>query len=364
MEILEILVSKKGEWVYTIVHKGIVNENIRFIYRDEVRWNGPIDVSPAKICIIGGQGMKAVVCKRYGSPEGLVMCDIDDPVVKDNDVLIRVYATSAHIGDTRIRRADPFLVRLIFGLVNPKKNLVLGLEVSGVVSAIGKKVSKFKIGDEVFALTGFGLGGYAEYVSLPETVKSGTQEKRGLIALKPRNLSFEEAATVPAGCLTALKNIQKGNIKKGKTVLIYGASGSLGTYAIQLAKYYGAEITAVCSAKNFELVKSLGATEVIDYTVADIYSIQKKYDVVYDAVMKLSKAKIKRIINVNGLYLNNAGLPAIIENDLTIIKDLIERKQLKPIIDKIFALDEIREAHRYVDNGHKIGNVAITVLKR
>lgn len=305
--------------------------------------------------------MKAVVCEKYGSPEGLVISDIDNPIIKDNDVLIKVYATTAHIGDTRIRRVDPFLVRLIFGLLTPKKNLVLGIEVSGVVSSIGEKVSRFNVGDEVFALTGFGLGGYAEYISLPEKVKNGTQERKGLIAIKPRNLSFEHAAAVPAGSLTALKNIQKAHIKKGHSVLIYGASGSLGTYAIQLATYYGAEVTAVCSTKNFELVKSLGATEVIDYTITDIYTINREYDVVYDAVMKLHKKNIKNIIRKNGVFLNNSGLSPIVEDDLNTIKELIEQEKLRPVIDRIYPLEEIREAHRYVDSGHKVGNVAITV---
>ena len=307
--------------------------------------------------------MKVVVCEKYGEPEGLVIRYIKEPIVKDNDVLIKVYATTVHIADTKIRKANPSFLRLIYGLINPKKNLVLGLEIAGIVSSVGKNVSKFKIGEKVFSLTGFGLGGYAEYICLPETVKEGLHIFKGLITLKPRNLSFEEAATVPSGCLTALKSLQKANIHEGKTILIYGASGSLGTYAIQLAKYYGAQITAVCSSKNFDLVKSLGATELIDYTITDVYSINKKYDIVYDAVMKLNKNKINRIINSNGIYLNNSNLPVIEEIDLIKIKELIEQKQLKPVIDKIYTLDEIVEAHSYVDKGHKVGNVAITVQK-
>ena len=313
------------------------------------------------IFFFGGYPMKAVVCEKYGQTDGLVIRDIKAPNIKDYDVLIKINATTAHIADTKIRKADPFYLRLIYGLIKPRKNLVLGLEIAGVILSIGKKVKKYKIGDEVFAFTGFGLGGYAEYICLPEVVKAGSHTIKGLITLKPRNLSFAEAATVPSGCLTALKNIQKANIQNGSTILIYGASGSLGTYAIQLAKYYGAKITAVCSSRNFDLVKSLGATELIDYTITDIYSINRKYDIVYDAVMKLNKSKIKKIINNNGSYLNNSGLPAIEEKDLVQIKELLEQNIIKPVIDKIYTLDDIREAHRYVDNGHKVGNVAITI---
>ena len=305
--------------------------------------------------------MKAVLCERYGAPEGLVMREVDVPSLRDNDVLIRIRAASAHIGDTRIRRADPFLVRLVFGLPRPRKNLILGLEVSGVVSAVGEGVTGFKVGDEVFALTGFGLGGYAEYISLPEKVKDGTQERKGLIAMKPGNLTFEEAATVPAACLTVLKNFQKAGITKGRTILIYGASGSLGTYAIQLARYYGAEVTAVCSSRNFDLVRRLGAGTVIDYTTTDIYETEARYDIVYDAVMKLNKRKCSRLLVSGGIYLNNSGNPAIVGGDLDFIRELIEGERLKPVIDRTYALADVREAHRYVDAGHKIGNVALTV---
>jgi NADPH:quinone reductase-like Zn-dependent oxidoreductase len=210
--------------------------------------------------------MKAVICTKYGAPDVLKIRELEKPKPKDNQVLIKIYSTTAHIGDTRIRRADPFLVRLVFGFFKPKKNLILGMELSGVVESIGKNCRKFKSGDQVFAFAGFGLGGYAEYICLPEKVKDGTQERKGLIALKPENFSFDEDAAIPAAALTVLKNFQKADIKKGQKILINGASGSLGTYAIQMAKYHGAEVTAVCSAKNFELVKSLGADYVIDYT--------------------------------------------------------------------------------------------------
>lgn len=308
--------------------------------------------------------MKAVICTKYGSPEVLQIKEVEKPKPRNNEVLIKVFATSAHIGDTRIRRVDPFLVRLIFGLFKPKKNLILGLEISGVIESIGKNVKLFKEGDKVFALTGFGLGGYAEYICLPERVKDGTQEKNGLVALKPNNLSYEEAAVVPAGGLTALKNLQKANIKKDQKILIYGASGSLGTYAIQLAKYYGAEVTCVCSKNNFELVTSIGADKVIDYTKEDFIKMGSKYDIVYDAVMKSKHSQCKKILMPSGVFLNNNHLPKIKEDDLLFLKDLMEKNKLKPVIDRIYSLDEIVEAHRYVDTGHKKGNVAITIAHK
>lgn len=301
--------------------------------------------------------MKAVICTQYGPPEGLRIKEVKKPEPKDNEVLIKIYATTAHIGDTRIRRADPFLVRLIFGLFKPKKNLIPGLEISGVIEDTGKSVKLFKTGDKVFALTGFGLGGYAEYRCLPEKVK----KRKGLVALKPENLSFEEAATVPAGGLTALKNLQKANIQKGHRILINGASGSLGTYAIQLAKYYGAEVTAVCSGENFELVKSIGADKVIDYTKEDFTQNQDKYDIVYDAVMKSKASKCRKILKSNGVFLNNSGLPKNKREDLLFLKELIENNQLKPVMDRTYSMEEIVEAHRYVDKGHKKGNVAVRI---
>jgi len=287
--------------------------------------------------------------------------EVKMPVLKDNGVLIKVIATSAHIGDTRIRRVDPFLVRIIFGLFKPKKNLILGLEISGIVEKVGRNVTLFKPGDEVFALTGFGLGGYAEYICLPEKVKEGKQERKGQIVIKPRNLTYEEAATVPAGALTALKNLQKAKLSRGQKILINGASGSLGTFAIQLAKYYGAEVTAVCSAKNFDLVKFLGADHAIDYTSEDFTRIPQKFDVVYDAVMKSRASRCRKILKKNGVFLNNSRQPKIIGDDLPFLKGLIEKDILKPVIDRTYSINDIVEAHRYVDKGHKKGNVAVTV---
>jgi NADPH:quinone reductase-like Zn-dependent oxidoreductase len=288
--------------------------------------------------------------------------EVDKPKPKDNEVLIKIYATTAHIGDTRIRRVDPFLVRLIFGLFKPKKNLILGLEISGIIESVGKNVKSFKNGDKVFALTGFGLGGYAEYRCLPEKPKKGILQRKGLVAIKPENLTFEEAAAIPAGGLTALKNLQKANIRKDQSILINGASGSLGTYAIQLAKYYGAEVTAVCSEKNFDLVKSIGADNVIDYTKEDFTRMHNKYDIVYDAVMKSKASKCKKLLKSNGVFLNNSHLPKIKPEDLLFLKDLIEKQKLKPVIDRTYDFNQIVEAHRYLDTGRKRGNVVIKIM--
>jgi len=305
--------------------------------------------------------MKAIICTKYGPPEVLQIKKVKKPEPKDDEVLIKVYATSAHIGDTRIRRADPFLVRVIFGLFKPKKNLILGLEISGVIESIGKGVTSFKKNDQVFAFTGFGLGGYAEYRCLPEKGKKGTHERKGMVLLKPHNLSYEEAATIPAGALTALKNLQKAHIKNGQKILINGASGSLGTYAIQLAKYFGAEVTAVCSKRNFTLVKAIGADKLIDYTEEDFTNKNDKYDVIYDAVMKLKPSHCKNILNPGGKFLNNTSLSKIEEKDFLLLKHLIETNKLKPVLDRIYSMEEIVEAHRYLDMGHKTGNVAITI---
>jgi len=305
--------------------------------------------------------MKAVVCTKYGPPEVLQIKEVEKPMPKNNEILIKIMASTAHIGDTRIRKVDPFLVRLVFGLFKPKKNLTLGMEISGVIESVGSDVVSFKKGDKVFAFTGFGLGGNAEYICLPEKVKKGSHENKGLVAIMPNNLTFEEAAAIPTGGMTALKNLKKGNIKQGHKVLINGASGSLGTYAIQLAKYFGAEVTAVCSKKNMELVKTIGADKVIDYGNDDFTQLAEKYDLVYDAVQKSNRSKCKNILKTNGVFVNNYRLPKTKEEDLLFLKDLIEQNKLKPIIDRTYSLDKIVDAHKYVDTGRKKGNVAITI---
>ena len=303
--------------------------------------------------------MKAVVCTKYGSPEVLKIKEIEKPKPKDDEILIKVHATTAHIGDTRIRKADPFLARLVFGLFKPKENLILGMELSGEVESIGKNVKSFAKGDKVFGFTGFDLGSYAEYKCMPEKLL----KRKGFVLLMPENLSYREASALPTGSLTALKNLQKATIKAGQKILINGASGSLGTYAIQLAKYFGAEVTAVCSAANLELVKSIGADKVIDYTKEDFTKSDEKYDIIYDAVVKSKLSDCKKILKPNGIFLNNSRLPKIEEKDLLFLKDLIEKDILKPVIDRTYSLTEIVEAHRYVDKGHKKGNVVISVCE-
>ncbi len=306
--------------------------------------------------------MKAIVFKKYGPPEVLHLSEVEKPVPKDNEVLIKVHTTTTHIGDTRVRRADPFLVRLMFGLTRPKKSKrILGMECAGLIEAVGKDVRRFQEGDQVFAMTGFGFGGYAEYKCVPE---EGGGAKGGLIAMKPVNLSFEEAAAVPTGAITALAPIRAANIQNGHKVLIYGASGSVGTYSVQLAKNLGAEVTGVCSTRNLELVKSLGADKVIDYTKEDFTQTGETYDVVFDAVHKISSSRGKKCLKKGGVYLDvhkNYGGKVKTE-DMVYLKELVEKGKLKPVIDRTYPMEQIVEAHRYVDKGHKRGHVVITVI--
>jgi NADPH:quinone reductase-like Zn-dependent oxidoreductase len=249
-------------------------------------------------------------------------------------------------------------MRLFLGITKPKRT-ILGMEVSGVIESVGKEVKEFKKGDEVFALTGFKGGGYAEYSCV--TAING-DEKKGMVVIKPSNIKFEEAAAIPAGALTALLHIQKVNIKEGKKILIYGASGSVGTYAVQIAKYYGGQVTGVCSTSNLELVKSIGADKVIDYTKEDFTKSGEVYDVVFDSVYKISKSKCKNIIKENGIYdSSHSKIPEPKIKDFIFIKELIEKNKLKPVIDKTYPMEQIVEAHRYVDKGHKKGNVVIKI---
>jgi NADPH:quinone reductase-like Zn-dependent oxidoreductase len=312
--------------------------------------------------------VKAVVCTGYGPPDVLELQQVEKPVPKGHEVLIKVHATTVHRGDVRIRSFDVpfgrrFMARLVLGFTRPK-NPILGMELAGEVESVGKDVTLFKPGDEVFAFTGWGLGGYAEYVCLPEKPRKSAA-KQGMLATKPANMTFEEAAAGAAtGAVTALRVLRKANIESGQKVLIYGASGGIGTYAVQLAKSLGAQVTGVCSTANLDMVKSLGADRVIDYTQHDFTDGDETYDVVFDAVDKLSSSRAKRPLRKTGVFLNvnkDSGSGGGSPEDLAFLKELIETGKVRTVIDRRYPLEEIVEAHTYVEKGHKRGNVVVTV---
>jgi len=303
--------------------------------------------------------MKAIVCVKYGPPEVLQLQEIEKPVPKDNEVLIKVHAATVTQGDVMLRKLHP-LMYIPMRLFGVRRKRIPGHEFAGVIESVGANVRRFKAGDQVFGTTtGLSVGANAEYVCLPEESESG------VLALKPDNASYEEAATLPVGGMTALYILRKGKIQSGQKILIYGASGSVGTYAVQLAKHhFGIEVTGVCSTSNIDLVKSLGADQVIDYTKEDVTKKGQIYDVVFDAVGKVSSSQVKNLLKEKGFFLTVQSTTKEEIENLVTLKELVETGKIKAVIDKRYPLEETAEAHRYVETGRKKGNVVITVMNQ
>lgn len=317
--------------------------------------------------------MKAIKYSRYGSAEVLKLTEIEKPTPKDNELLIKIHASTVNMADIRLRKPDPFLARLFNGLFKPKRITTPGVEFAGVVEEIGKDVTKFKVGDEIYAASHTAGGGNAEYFVIREN---------RVVALKPNNFSFEEAATIPWGGLAAMHYLKAGEVTKGKRILIFGASGSVGTIAVQLAKEFGAEVVGLCSSKNVELVKSLGADEVIDYTKEDFAQKAEAFDIIFDTIGKSNISKGLKALKQGGIYLmasSSSMIEPIIKGMfsgnkkiiggiakyepqvLEYFKELAEAGRLRPVIDRVYTLDQIVEASKYVELGHKIGNVVIKI---
>jgi 2-desacetyl-2-hydroxyethyl bacteriochlorophyllide A dehydrogenase len=326
--------------------------------------------------------MKAIVWTKYGPPEVLQLREVAKPAPKETEVLIRIHATTVTAGDCEMRSLKfpvwlSLPMRIYAGIKNPQRVTILGQELAGEIESVGKDVKLFKKGDKVFATTGFGFGAYAEYKCLPE------EPKMGALASKPVNMTYEEAAAVPTGGLEALHFLRKGNIQSGQKVLIIGAGGSIGTFAVQLARYFGAEVTGVDSTGKLDMLRSIGADQVIDYTQEDFTKNGETYDVIFDVVGKSSFSRSLRSLKQNGRYLlANPGLTQMVRGpwtsmisskkvlfgaasqkteDLIFLKELIEAGKIKPVIDRRYPLELTAEAHSYVETGEKTGNVVITV---
>ncbi|MFN8296065.1 MAG: NAD(P)-dependent alcohol dehydrogenase [Chitinophagales bacterium] len=317
--------------------------------------------------------MKAAVYNQYGSPEVLQIKEVTKPTPKENEILVRIKATAVNSGDLRLRKADPFAVRLFFGLLKPKTT-ILGSVFSGEVESIGSAVKKYKVGDAVFGHTDMSFGAYAAYKCLPED---------GSLAIKPATVSHVEAAGIPFGGVTALHFLKKAKIQAGQKILVVGASGAVGSAAVQLAKSYGAIVIGVCSTTNMELVKSIGADHVIDYTKEDFTQNGEVYDIIMDTVNTISVSRALKSLSKNGIMiLSAAGMPEMLQGlwismtskrkvmtgvishtaaDILFLKELIEGGKYKAVIDRTYPLEQIAEAHAYAEKGHKKGNVAIEV---
>ncbi len=320
--------------------------------------------------------MKAIVNTRYGPPEAVKLMEVDKPAPKDNEVLIKIYATTVNRTDCGFRKPEyPLIIRLSNGLFRPKRT-ILGSELAGEIEMVGKDVKSFRQGDQVFGLTDINFGTHAEYICLPETAP---------IAAKPDNMNFEEAAAVCDGAMLALSGLRLANVQAGHEILVYGASGSIGSAAVQLAAHFGAKIMAVCNTRNLEMVKSLGAEEVMDYTKEDFTKINKTFNVVFDAVGKCSFFRCKGLLKPGGYYLTTdlgflshnlflilltsiirgkkvrLAIPKFGQQDIRMLKELIEAGKYKAVIDRRYPLEQIVEAYRYVETGQKTGNVVITL---
>ena len=317
--------------------------------------------------------MKAAVYTQYGQPTVLRVKEVEKPMPGHNEILIRIVATAVNSGDVRLRKADPFAVRFIFGLLKPKIH-ILGTVFSGEVESVGNDVTNFKIGDAVFGHTDMRFGAYAGYKSMPQS---------GSLALKPAGFTHAQAAAIPFGGVTAWHFIKKANIKPGQKVLIVGASGAVGSAAVQLAKSLGAEVTGVCSTANMALVQSIGADKVIDYTQEDFTKNGEIYDVIFDTVKTINVSRSLKSLSKNGIMiLSAAGMPEMLQGlwisktsnkkvltgvishtaaDITFLKELMEAGKLKPVIDRAYPLEQIAEAHAYAEKGHKKGNIIINM---